>query len=169
MSSVCERGYVQFNPDLNDEYDMEHGDVIYEPSKYPLSIPKIYFDSSFDKYCLDWSDDSTIVINDGILTKYNKHSFFELLAEDENGNEIWVDERTAPYVGCWKGKYLGEVRDVSEYDIEEFHLNTLEKKKYKVTLESTSRMDMDDFFRLVDYIDPEIIKRISTNKDTNPN
>ena len=171
MSSVCERGYVQFNPDLNDSYDMENEEGIYVPSDYPFDIPKVYLEGACETYypqiAFAWSDDSIIVVRDKVLTQYTKHSYAELLAEDEDGNVIWVDGRTAPYIGCWKGKYLDEVRGALEYDIEEYHLDTLEKKKYKVTLESTSKMNADDIIRFVDYIDPNIIKRI--NKDTNPN
>ena len=85
-----------------------------------------------------------------------------------NGNIIWVDGRTAPYEGCWKGKYLSEVRGALEYDIEEFHLDTLEKKTYKVTLDSTSPITVDDITNLVDYIDPNLIKKFNNNKDDIP-
>ena len=57
---------------------------------------------------------------------------------------------------------------LAEYNIEEFNLDTLEKKKYKVSLEATSQMDAFDCLSLIDYIDPNIINRITPNKDTNP-
>lgn len=172
MSSICEHGYIEFNPDLNDFYDAEHDEEIYAPSNYPLCIPKIYLDGSCETYYpqifFDWSDESTVVVRDKFLTKYTKHCYCELLAEDENGNVIWVDGRNAPYEGCWKGKYLNEVRGVLSYDIEEYHFDTLEKKTYKVTLDSTSPISVDDLTNLVDYIDPNLIKKIDNNKDNIP-
>ena len=172
MSSVCEHGYIEYNPDLNDSYDMEHNEGIYVPSEYPLNIPKIYLEGSCESYypqiAFDWSDDTVVVVRDNFLIKYNKHCYCELLAEDENGNIIWVDGRTAPYEGCWKGRYLNEVRGALEYDVEEFYLDTLEKKTYKVTLDSTSPISTDELVSLVNYIDPNIITKSKANEDTIP-
>lgn len=172
MGSIYESGYIEFNPDLNDLYDMEHGEEIYVPSNYPLSIPKVYLEGSCDTYfpqiVFDWSDESVMVVHDEFLTKYTRHCYSELQAEDENGNVIWVDGRTAPFEGCWKGRYLNEVRGALEYDVEEFHLDTFEKKTFKVTLESTSPMNMEELTKLVDYIDPNIIKKFNTKKLPTP-
>ena len=170
MGSIYERGYVELNPDLNDLYDMEHNEGIYVPSDYPFSIPKVYLEGACDTYfpqiVFDWSDDTVIVVRGKILTKYTKHCYTELLAEDETGHIVWIDGRTAPFEECWKGKYLEEVRGALEYDVEEFNLDVFEKKTYKVTLESTSSMSMSDLTGLVDYIDPNIIKKFRTNDDT---
>jgi hypothetical protein len=108
-----------------------------------------------------------VLVDNNVLIKYSKHSYTELLAEDEDGNVSWVDGRTAPYEGCWKGKYLGDVRGAQVIDIKEIDLETLEKKCYKVILESVSTMDLHDFDELVDYIDPNIIKRIDWEKEKN--
>lgn len=173
MSSICERGYVQFNPDLNDSYDTEHDEEIYVPSNYPFKIPKVFLEGTREIYypqtVFDWYDESVIAVRNNILTKYTKHGYCELLAKDENGNIIWVDGRTAPYEGCWKGTYLDDVRGVLEYDIEELDLETLVKRKYKVSLDSTSTIGKNELFEYIDYIDPDIIKRFNTSKDTNPN
>ena len=172
MSSTCEYGYVELNPDLNDVYDMEHEEGIYVPSNYPFSFPQVYLEGACEQYypqvLFSWSDDSIVVVNDTILTKYTKHGYAELLAEDENGNVIWVDGRTAPYAGCWGGKYLGEHRGVLEYDVEEFHLDSLEKKKFKVTLESSAPMDANDVGKLINYIDPNIIKQVKLPDGSKP-
>lgn len=55
-----------------------------------------------------------------------------------------------------------------DYEVVEYNLDTLEKKEYKVTLNNTSQMGMRDYYNLVDFIDPNIIKRININIDTNP-
>lgn len=54
-----------------------------------------------------------------------------------------------------------------EYDVEEYDLNTLEKKLYNVTLDYSSRIEIRDYYKLLNYIDPNIIKRINNNEDTN--
>lgn len=172
MSSTYEHGYIEYNPYLNNSYDKEHDEEIYVPSEYPLSIPRVYLEGSCETYypqiAFGWSDDTIVVARDNFLIKYTKHCYCELLAEDENGNVIWVDGRTAPYSGCWKGKYLNEVRGALSYDIEEFHFDTFEKKTYKVTLDSTSPITVNDLTNLVDYIDPNLIKKINNNKDDIP-
>ena len=172
MSSTCERGYVQFNPDINDSYDMEHDEEIHVPSNYPFTIPKIFIEGTREIYypqtAFAWYDDSIIATSNNVLTKYTKHGYCELLAKDENGNIIWVDGRTAPYEGCWKGTYLDETRGVLELEIEELDLETFVKNKYKVSLDSTCPIEKNELFEYIDYIDPDIIKRFNANKDTNP-
>lgn len=169
MSSICERGYIEFNPNLNDSYDMEHDEGIYVPSDYPFSVPKIYLEGSCETYypqiAFDWSDDTVVVAHNDFLVKCTKHCYCELLAEDEKGNVGWVDGRTAPYEGCWNGRYLNEVRGALEYDVQEFHLDTLEKKTYKVTLDSTSPISVDDLTSIVNYIDPNLIKKITNSEN----
>lgn len=107
----------------------------------------------------------------------------------ETGEEIYVPSNypfDIPKVyieGCWCRHDVFEqdsiitVRDnmvtvykhydnyCDEYDIEEYNLDTLEKKIYYVTPGSHSRMDMLDYCRLVHYIDPNLIKRINNNED----
>ncbi len=172
MSSFFENGYVELIPNLNDACDKETGEKIYAPSEYPLSVPKVYLEASSETYFpqifFDWTDDSVVFVREDILVKYTKHCYCELLAEDENGNVIWVDGRTAPFEGCWKGRYLNEVRGSLSYDVEEYRLDTLEKKTYKVTLDSTSPISVDDITSLVDYIDPNLIKKINNNKNDIP-
>ena len=53
-----------------------------------------------------------------------------------------------------------------KYNIEEYNLDTLEKRIYCVTPGSSSRMEMSDYYRLVNYIDPNLIKKINLKEGT---
>jgi len=127
MSSVYECGYVEFNPDLNDSYDMENGEEIYVPSNYPFDIPKVYIEGSLGE-CVD--ENSIVTVRDNMVTRYTHF--------DNCGSEFYAVE---------------------------YNLDTLEKKKYNFKLDSTSRMDLWDYYSLLDYIDPNLIKRINNNED----
>jgi hypothetical protein len=68
-----------------------------------------------------------------------------------------MDGRTAPYSDCWEGEYLNEDRGAQEYTVEEYDFGTLEKKKYKVVLDETSKIDLGNLHGLYDYLDAEMI------------
>jgi hypothetical protein len=55
----------------------------------------------------------------------------------------------------------------SEFYVVEYNLDTLEKKEYNFKLNSSSRISLWDCFSLLDYIDPNLIKKIN-NKDEIP-
>lgn len=164
-----ENGYVEFVADLKDVYDEESGEGIYVPSNYPFSTPKVYLDGA-QNVCLpevpsSWYDDSVIVVNDDILTKYTNFIHFEVLIEDEEGNDVWMDGRTVSFEECLKkGRFKG-ARTVEEYEIERLYFDSLEKKKYKTTLVSASQLDVDDCLKYIEYIDPELVKRVGAAKD----
>lgn len=121
-------GYVELNPDFNDYYDEETGEAIYEPSRYPYDIPKVYLEGSWPH--LDTiQQDSVIMVRDNIVTVYNHYD-----------------------------------KDCEKYNIEVYNLDTLEKKTYEVT-PCSSRMNMQDYFRIANYVDPNFIKKINDNKD----
>lgn len=169
MSYYCDdsaEGYIQLNPDLNDSYDGETGEEIYIPSHYPFRIPRVYLEGSMEVNA-DLYIQSTIVVDGNVLTKYTPLDYMEELVEDENGNIIWIDCRDT-YKEDWKGKHLRKFRYADEFRVEDFDLNTLEKKVYRTKLESSSRMDLWDYYRLVDYIDPNLIKKINDHKDDIP-
>lgn len=169
MSYYCDdsaQGYIQLNPDLNDSYDGETGEEIYIPSHYPFRIPRVYLDGDMDVNA-DSYINSLIVVDDNILTKYTPLDYMEELVEDEDGNIIWIDCRIT-HEDDWKGKHLRKFRYADEFLVEDFDLKTLEKKVYRTKLESSSRMDLWDYYRLVDYIDPNLIKKINNHKNDIP-
>ena len=124
-----EFGYVELDPNLNEYYDMETDEKIYEPSDYPFNIPKVYLEgcrSAFEPV----AEDSIITVRDSIVTVYNYGRYWD------------------------------------KYTIEVYNLDTSEKRIYCVTPGSSSRMEMLDYYRLIDYIDPNLIKRINLKEGT---
>jgi hypothetical protein len=91
------------------------------------------------------------------MIEYSRSNFQELLAKDGSGNIIWVDGRTAPYSGCWDGEYLDDIRGTHEYTITEYDLDTMEKRKYKVILDATTKLDSNDLHRMTQFVDTEDI------------
>ena len=172
MFKITENGYVELNPNLTDSYDLETGEELYVPSEYPFSIPKVYLDAtSVTDYSSSVSscfDDSIIEVTDEFLTRYTNKIYYEALVKDDNGNKTWIDGRTIHSENGWDEAPYEKARIAMGYEIERIDLNSLEKTKYKVTLESTSKMDMDDYSKLVNYIDPNLIKKINSSKDANP-
>lgn len=149
MASVCYGGTIRMQSIGTDEN--KSNDFMGE---YPYKIPLIYLEgvgeSYFPQYCFDWSDDKTIMVRDNLVVEYVRSNYLELLAEDEKGNVVWLDGRTAPYSNCWGGKYLGGDRAAYDYRIVEYDLETLEKKTYKMVLERTTKFDQWDVKRITE-------------------
>ena len=124
-------GYLEYNPDLNDSYDMETGKEIYIPSYYPFVIPKVYIKGWCE--CNDPGMESIFTIRDNIVTEFKCYDCI-----------------------------------TREWGIIEYNLDTLKKGKYNVKLESVSEMNLDDYYYLQDYIDPNTIKKFDLKKDTSP-
>ena len=128
MSGVFYHGYIQFNPDMNDLYDMEHDEAIYVPSEYPFSIPRVYLEGNnelqYPQTASSWLESSVVVVDRNVLAKYSGHSY-----------------------------------------IEEFNFDTLEKRTFEVKLASVAQIGIDDITQLIDYIDPNIIKKVNTKKE----
>ncbi len=142
MRSTYEFGYTPLIPEPEETMEVVGcDDEIYIPPEYPFPIPKVYLEGDqaalYQTYWFDWCSKSIIVIDDDILTKYTTYDGVK-----------FIDD--APE----------SIRDAQGFDIKQIDLKTLEKRTYKVILESTSKMDLEDFNELVDYVDPTIIKRI---------
>ena len=162
MSSICYGGKLRMKVD---EYHNEAADF----EEYPRDIPKVYIDARREDYypqiLFSWDNDSVSVVRDTSIVEYSKSSHFELQAEDENGNIIWVDGRTAPYEGCWGGKYLGEYRCAQTYSVVEYDLHSLVKKTYKVIPEETLEFDWRDVDRIMELYGEEEFCRDFTIRD----
>ena len=142
MRSTYEFGYTPLIPEPEETMEVVGcDDEIYIPPEYPFPIPKVYLEGDqvalYQTYWFDWCSKSIIVIDDDILTKYTTYDGVK-----------FIDD--APE----------SIRDAQGFDIKQIDLKALEKRTYKVILESTSKMDLEDFNELVDYVDPTIIKRI---------
>lgn len=153
MASYCYGGVL---PLKVDETNVNHNEDVLGMDEYPFRIPKVYLDGCceryFPQYCFDWEDDSVVLVREGRMIEYSRLNFQELLAKDESGNIIWVDGRTAPYSGCWDGEYLDDIREAHEYTITEYNMATLEKLKYKVTLDSVSKIGARDLNKVAEFM-----------------
>lgn len=82
--------------------------------KYPHCVPKIYLEGYgedyFPQFGFTWHDDKVVMVRDPFIVEYSRSNHMELLAENEDGDIVWLDGRTAPYSNCWGGKYLNEDR-----------------------------------------------------------
>ena len=162
MSSVFYGGKLRMKVDeyLNETADLE---------EYPLEVPKVYIDAYGEDYypqvLFAWGNDAVAVVRDKSIVEYTKSSHFELQAEVENGNIIWVDGRTAPYEGSWGGKYLDEYRYAQTYSVVEYDLESLVKRTYKVVPDATSEFDWRDVDRIMELYGEEEFCRDFTIRD----
>ena len=100
----------------------------------------------------DWRGDSVIVAKDNRVVRYTEFDYYELLMTDLEGQIDWVDGRLADIMG-WDLKYASDIRTAKGYWIEEFDWNKMEKKKYKVILDETSKLGKYDAGYLKSVID----------------
>ena len=152
MASVCYGGSIRMNPDVENE----NRDPLFEDG-YPYKIPEVYLngcgETYFPQYCFDWDDDSVVVVRNKSVVKYTKSTFIELLAENEEGEIVWMDGRTAPFEECWKGKYLDQSRGAKEFTVEEYDLESHQKRKYKMVLDETAPFEVYDCYELMNFVD----------------
>lgn len=164
MSSIFYGGTL---PMKVDESKLICNDAMMGMGEYPFYTPDVYLDGYGEIYYsqsgFDWMDDSVVLVREKHITEYTRSDFGELLAKDEEGTLVWVDGRNAPYAGCWDVEYLDDMRDAKEYSITEYNLETLEKKKYKVILTETTKVDAHDYNHLKKYMDAETLDRCCEN------
>ena len=157
MSSIFYGGSVVLKP----EVEKENIDPMFE-EEYPFKMPKVLLEGCGEDYYpqvdFAWADDSVIVTRENRIIKYTESDFTELLAENEKGEVVWIDGRNAPYSDCWDGKYLGERREATKYQVEVFDLNTSQKTTYDFAESKTGEFSEYDKYRLVEYAGVEVIK-----------
>lgn len=154
MASCCYGGVLPLEVDKT---NVNCNEDAMGMGEYPFRVPKVYLEgcgeSYFPQYCFDWADDSVVLVRGKHMVEYTLSNFQELLAEDEVGDIVWMDGRSAPYSGCWGGEYLGEIRSAQEYTITEYNMDTLEKRQYKVTLDNISKIGTRDLNRVASFMD----------------
>lgn len=157
MSSVCYGGKIRMQ--INEKDEKLLNDDYFDIDKYPFAVPQVYLEGHGEEYfpqmLFSWFDDSVVAVRNGHIVEYTKSNYAEILAEDENGDIVWMDGRTAPYEGCWGGKYLDEHRGVSEYTITEYDYKTLEKRKYKVVPDGVTKFNRYDTLRVMELMGEE--------------
>ena len=164
MASYFYGGSVRMTPEV-EEIERE---PMYDGG-YPHTMPKVYLEgfgeTYFPQYCFDWDDDSVVVVRDKLVMKYTRATFVELLAKNEEGEIVWMDGRNAPFSGCWEGEYLKEYRCACEYTVKEYNLETLTKRKYKVVLDEETKLDIDDYRSLSNFVEADKLKSHFEIKD----
>ena len=144
MSSFVIGGTVEYQQIRNEPENFEYDDIY----DYPFKIPKIKLNGFVVEYYpqidFSWSEDKVILTYDNHVRELVERRYVEILSEDETGDIVWMDGRTAPYSGCWDGKYLDEKREACEMIVIDYDLEKQEKKTYKLVLESTESMSEDN-------------------------
>ena len=137
MSNMYE-GMVGMKPEI-EKRDFFSGD-----DDFTYRIPQVYFeyhgDVDHSQKVFDSRGDSVIMVKDNRAVRYTEFDYHELLMTDPNGQTEWVDGRLADIMG-WDIEDVSETRKAKSYWIEEFDWNNSVKRKYKVTLESTSKLE----------------------------
>lgn len=167
MASIYYGGKIRMQAvDINENKSDDFYDYM---DKYPYSVPKIYLEGDcedyFPQYCFNWFDDKVVMVRDSFIVEYSRSNYMELLAEDENGDVVWMDGRTAPYSNCWGGKYLNEDRAAHDYHVVEYDLRTMERKVYKMVLEKSSEFDGQDVKKIMELYGEEEFCRDFTIQD----
>jgi hypothetical protein len=150
MISSSYDGLIQMEPNLeNREFFTGDDDFTYQ-------VPRVYFEclgeSTDTQTMLEWDDASVITFKDNRALKYTESTYYEYLLPNENGEESWYIGKYE-FLGEDELKYARDIRPVKSYTIEEFDWNKSEKRRYKVILEETSKLEKYDEAYLKRVID----------------
>ena len=153
MISSSYDGLVKMEPNLeNREFFTGDDDFTYQ-------VPRVYFEclgeSTDTQMALEWDDASVITFKDNRAVKYTERTYHEFLLPNENGEESWYTGEYG-FLGEDDLKYARDIRPVKSYTIEEFDWNKSEKRRYKVILEETSKLEEYDEAYLKRVIDSDI-------------
>ena len=99
----------------------------------------------------DWNQDSVIMYRNNRIIKFTEYISNDVIVVDENGEKVCMEGRAAE-LNCWQITDVIESTPTKTYLIEEYDLDKLEKRKYKVTLEDSSPLNTSDNFCVEKYI-----------------
>ena len=88
---------------------------------------------------------------DKVFSMFNNADLVFPEITDENGEKVCMEGRAAE-LNCWQITDVIESTPTKTYLIEEYDLDKLEKRKYKVTLEDSSPLNTSDNFCVEKYI-----------------
>ena len=158
MSSIYYGGKLRMR-------EVEYG----EDCEYSLPIPKVFIEAYGEDYhpnvLVQGYKDSAVIVRDKSIVEYTKTVHYEFLAEDERGNNIWVDGRTWPNERFWKEKDLYGHRLVQVYSVVEYDLDSAVKRTYNVVPETVSEFDVQDIDRIKELYGEKAFCRNSTIQD----
>lgn len=140
-------GKLTFTANKNksiDEYS-EHG--------YSFGKPEVWMEGAGEDYypqtLFSWDRQSIVLKRGNNVLKLNDDGFWNCHAVDSDNNELVINGSRGPHEGSDLDEnhkeihYLDEFEPGRELTVEEYDLNTLKKRQYKVVLES--EVDMDDY------------------------
>lgn len=153
MSSTIYEGMVGMKPEFKNRHFFSGDD------DFTYQIPKVYFECmgecDHSDLAFDYRDDSVMMLKGDRIVRYTERNCYEILMTNLNGRTEWVNGGLAECLG-WDVEYIKDIRPTTIYWVEEFDLSKSEKKRYKVVLESTSKLE--DF-------DARQIKKIIENNN----
>ena len=123
---------------------------------YPFSYPKVYLEGFYEDstdFLMSFDAESIIFVRDKRVVQYSDFSFQEALGKDENGHEAWLD---GDKYSRTNEEAYPETRVVHEYRIEEYDIDKMEKKRYKVVLEEVLPINVYDSAMLEELVGEKV-------------
>ena len=150
MSNTSYEGMVGMKPKLEKRHFFSGDD------DFTYRVPQVYFECqgeiNHSERTFDYQFDSVIMVKDNRAVKYTEIDHYEVLLTDVDGRTDWVDGQVADIMG-WDLQYASDIRTAKSYWVEEFDWNKSEKRRYKVILEETSKLEEYDKGYLKSVID----------------
>ena len=150
MSSISYEGMVGMKPELEKRHFFSGDD------DFTYRAPQVYFECqgeiNHSQLAFDSRYDSVIMVKDNRAVKYTEVDHYEVLLTNLDGRTEWVDGTLADIMG-WDIEDAADIRTAKSYWIEEFDGSNAVKRKYKVILEETSKLEEFDERYLKSVID----------------
>ena len=150
MSNTSYEGLVGMKPEFEKRHFFSGDD------DFTYRVPQVYFECqgeiNHSQLAFDCRYDSVIMVKDNRAVKYTEVDYYDVLLTDVDGRTEWVDGVVADIMG-WEIEDAADIRTAKSYWVEEFDWNKSEKRRYKVILEETSKLEEYDARYLKSVID----------------
>ena len=144
MSGQFYQGVVPMRPEVEKSDFVGDDELTYQ-------MPRIGFDCAGEVYesesAFAWHEDSLFMMKENRIVKFTEYNSHNVLLTDLDGQTNWVEGRLADCMG-FLVEDTDEVQNTRSYWIEEYDLDKLEKRKYKVTLDSSSAIEWQDEYSI---------------------
>ena len=131
------QGVVPMRPEVEKSDFVGDDEVTYQ-------MPTIGFECVGEVYdsesAFAWHEDSLFMMKDNRIVKFTEYNSHDVLLTDLQGQTKWIEGRLADCMGFWV-ENTDEFQKTRSYWIEEYDLDKLEKRKYKVILDSSSPIE----------------------------
>ena len=132
MSNTWYDGYVPMTPEM-EKREFYSGDDDFT-CKVPRMVYKCSGEMNADYEAFEWNNNSIIIAKDGRAIEYVEDTHYELLMTDLEGWTCWESGPVADCMG-WDIGDVKEIRKVENRFIEEYDINNMEKRRYRLVLE----------------------------------